>query len=112
MGKGGGGGPSLAETEASQMRIMNAQMAISNTQTVEAEARMNAQREKERLAERTRLEDAKKTEAEKLVEKNKQEASATSEILADTTQDTEKNINLDSPVIETPDYLKTEDRPV
>ena len=57
FGKGGGSsGPSMAQMEASQMRIMQEQMAMQQQMQLDAEERAQAQREAEREAERKAME--------------------------------------------------------
>lgn len=109
MGKGGGGGPSLAEMEDSQRRIMNEQMTLSTNAQIASEDRLRIQREEDRIAEKQRLNEAKVEEADKLVQKNKQETAAAAEIFGGSPKD--DNPNLDSPTIEEPDYGSEEVRP-
>lgn len=111
MGKGGGGGPSLAEMEASQRRIMTEQMTLSTRAQIDAEDRLKVQREADRLAEKERLKTAKLEEADKLKEQSRQETETVKELMGESPTSGSDIPNLSTPQIEEPDYGSDEVRP-
>ena len=108
FGKGGGSsGPSMAQMEASQMRIMQEQMAMQQQMQLDAEERAQAQRVAEREAELERQREAEREKAELMAQEELREQMIMNE--ADVPEQDELSVgdlNLDVPLIESPDYGK------
>ena len=110
MGKGGGGGPSMAEAMEMQRTLMREQMALSEKAAVEQEERMAQRRAEEEAAELERRRLAEVEKADKMAEEEMREGLLMAEADAgEADSDTFGELNLDSPQIESPDYAPQEE---
>jgi len=115
-GKSGANGPQInyAQEMQRQEQLMERQMALQQQYQREAEDRMRAERERERVIEQTRRIEAAQAKAERIKTQELQESAALQEMTAQSKQEISEfggGFNLAMPTIERPGY-EQENRPL